>query len=416
MPSRDDIEARLSFLNLEPADLELLGDLEPVLEKHADGLVSAFYRHLLSFEATRALLREPAVKQRLLLEQRRYLLSLTQATIDVDYVAGRRRIGEVHERIKLGPRWYLGAYSLYFSLLTPIICELNHTDLERGARTLMALQKRLSFDAQLAMESYIERHEQELAFLNRELAREGRQLGRDLEDRSAELRRTRERARAAEELASIATLTAGLAHEVGTPMGVIQGHAKMLESSVRDEAGRWRLRTIQEQIARISKIIQSLLNMTRPRRGEPQSVDLSGVLETTLSFVEEKLARQKIEVERSFAPSARVTGDPERLQQLFLNLFLNAADAMAHGGRLRVEIEPETEGLVVRVSDTGAGISAEELPRIFEPFYTSKEAGQGNGLGLVVAQQIVADHGGTIDVESGPGEGTEFRIVFPASR
>ena len=145
-----------------------------------------------------------------------------------------------------------------------------------------------------------------------------------------------ERARAAEELASIGTLVAGLAHEIGTPMGVIQGHARMLESSLSEEKDRWRLKTIQGQIGRIANIIQALLNMARPGKTARVPVALEPLLENTLSFLGEKFARRLIEVRRAFDPVPSVKGDTERLQQLFLNLFLNAADAMPDGGELSV--------------------------------------------------------------------------------
>ena len=414
METTHDIEQRLAYLNLEPGDLELLAALGPLLEKHADAFVAAFYRHLLSFEPTRQLLRDPDVKERLLAKQRSYVLSLAAPALDADYVAERRRIGEVHDRIGLGPRWYLGAYALYFSLLTPMICDEYHNEPERGARTLVAVQKLLMFDAQLAMEAYIERHERELEYLNRELVREGRELGRAQREQSAELRRTRQRARAAEELASIATLSAGLAHEIGTPMGVIQGHAKLLEAAIEDEDARWRLRTIQEQVSRISRIIQTLLNMARPGSPRPMPVALEPLLDGTLSFLSEKLARRGIEVERGYAQVPSIRGDAERLQQLFLNLFLNACDAMPEGGRLGVRLDRDGAGDVcVEVADSGAGIPEGELARIFEPFFTTKAAGEGNGLGLMIAKRIVSEHGGEIEVESRVGEGTAFRISFP---
>jgi signal transduction histidine kinase len=412
-----DTRQRLAFLNLGEEDRALLADLEPVLEKHADALVAAFYRHLLSFAPTRQLLRDPAVKERLLAKQREYLLSLARPRFDAAYVAQRRQIGEVHRRIGLEPRWYLGAYALYKSLLAPLIWDLGaRGDPERGARTLTALQRLLSFDAQLAMEAYIEAGERNLDYLTEELAAQSRQLEREVEDQGTALRETRAQARAAEELASIATLVAGLAHEIGTPMGVIQGHAKMLESKLPqgDADARWRLETIQTQIARISKIIQTLLNMARPRKARRVPVALDALLETTLSFVAEKLARRGVEVERALAPAGSVMGDPERLQQLFLNLFLNAVDAMPDGGRLAVTLEPGPDGSAqVRVADTGTGIRPDDLDRIFDPFFTTKPAGEGSGLGLMVCKGIVGDHGGTIEVTSEHDVGTEFRIQLP---
>jgi signal transduction histidine kinase len=410
-----DTRQRLAFLNLGDEDRSLLADLEPVLERHADSLVAAFYRHLLSFGPTRELLRDPKVKDRLLGKQREYLVSLARPGFDADFVAERRRIGEVHQRIGLDPRWYLGAYALYQSLLTPVIWEIGvRCDPERGARTATALQKLLWFDAQLAMEAYIEASRRNQDYLTEELAEQSRQLEREFEDQGVALRRSREQAREAEELASVATLVAGLAHEIGTPMSVIQGHARMLESKLTDDDARWRLETIRSQISRISKIIQTLLNMARPHKARRVPVALDALLDTSLSFVGEKLARRRIEVDRELKPVGSVPGDPERLQQLFLNLFLNAADAMAEGGRLRVSLtRDEDDHALVLVADTGTGIRPEHLDKVFDPFFTTKKAGEGSGLGLMVCKGIVVEHGGSIDVTSEPGSGTEFRITLP---
>jgi signal transduction histidine kinase len=411
-----EIQQRLGYLNLTGADAELLTALRPILERHAASLVSAFYRQLLSFALTRELLRDPGVKERLLVKQREYLLSLAKPTFDEAYLLQRRRIGEVHQRIGLEPRWYLGAYALYLSLLTPVIFDNFASEPERAMRTLIALQKLLMLDAQIALEAYIADHESGLTYLTHELEAQSQRLAHEFEEQGFELRQTASRAKAAEELASIATLVAGLAHEVGTPMGVIQGHAKLLEPEVSGEQARWRLRTIQEQIARISKIIQTLLNMARPGRRRLVPVALEPLVETTLSFVSEKLERRGIQVLRALDPVPSLVGDPERLQQLFLNLFLNAADAMPRGGELRVSLREREGGAIeVRVSDTGLGIAAADLPRIFEPFFTTKPAGEGNGLGLMVVKGIVTDHGGSIEASSELGKGTEFLVAFPGA-
>ncbi len=413
-PKRD-LDERLAFLDWSEEDRRALAEMAPVFQKHADRIVAAFYRHLLSFGATRQLLLDPAVKDRLLQQQRSYLASLAGPRLDEGYLKERRRIGEVHERIGLEPRFYLGSYALYFSLLTPLICEFHAGDRGRAEHCVSALVKLLSLDSQLAIDAYIERREAQLAFLNEELAAAGRALAREMEEQSSALRQTRQRAQAAEELASVGILAAGLAHEIGTPMGVIRGHAEMLASSVGDQKGRWRLATIVEQIDRISSIMQTLLNLARPHETARTPLEMSAVLESTLTLLSEKFRRRKIDVERHFSRVPSVLGDAEKLQQVFLNLLLNAVDAMPGGGRLGIAIACEGERKVeVRVTDSGVGIPAEILPRVFEAFYTSKEAGSGHGLGLVVARAIVADHGGTIDVESTPGQGTTFRIQLPA--
>jgi signal transduction histidine kinase len=413
-PPTSDLAQRLAFLDLTEEDRRLLAELRPTLEQHADRFVSAFYRHLLSFEPTRRLLADPKVKERLLVKQREYLLSLAGTEIDEAYVEDRLHIGRVHERIGLEPRFYFGSYRLYFSLLQPMVNEACTGEPGRAERTLDALLKVLILDAELATEAYVEGRERELEYLNRELADASHDLALQVQKRTTELRLTRRRARAAEELASVATLAAGLAHEIGTPMGVIRGHAELLESAVDDDRSRWRLKTITEQIDRISGIIQALLNLSRPREPVRVPIDVTEVLEGTLTFLSEKLGRRGIVTRRDYQPVPQVHADPEKLQQVFLNLLLNAVDAMSEGGTLRASVVPGDDGWVeVRLADTGPGISEEELPRIFEAFYTTKQAGAGNGLGLVVANSIVADHGGNLEVTSEAGEGTEFRIALP---
>jgi signal transduction histidine kinase len=406
-------ESLLEFFELSDAEVSQLAELRPVLEKHADRLVAAFYRHLLGFAETRRLLRDPRVTERLLVEQRKYLLSLAEPRIDEAYLAQRRQIGEVHERIGLAPSWYLGAYALYRSLLAPVLLEAFPD--ERGQRFGVTLMRRLHLDAALALETYVDRRERDLEYLNQQLAESGRQLAHDLETTGDELRTSRARAQAAERLASIGTLVAGLAHEIGTPMGVIQGHAKLLEPAVQDENARWRLRTIQAQISRISRIIESLLNMARPTRRSRVPVALAPLVDNTLAFLTEKLARRRVEVTRDYQDVPSVLGDPEGLQQLFLNLAINAADAMTDGGTLHVAIAPSSDseaGVEVRVSDTGSGIPEAAQQRIFDPFFTTKEAGQGHGLGLAVAQGIAHDHGGEISLARTGSDGTEFRVLL----
>ncbi|MEE9280594.1 MAG: protoglobin domain-containing protein [Myxococcota bacterium] len=412
--SPEELRLRLAFLGFTDADRANLSELAPILEKDADSFMGAFYRHLLSFEPTRRLLADPDVKERVIAKQRAYLLSLGTQEVDEAYVEERSGIGMAHLQVGLGPGWYLGAYALYMSLLIPVIFEAWKHSPARIEAIITSLQKILSLDAQLAMEAYIARREEQLEFLNRELAAASRDLEGRLETRSQELRETTDRARAAEELASVATIVAGLAHEIGTPMGVIQGHAELLESSVSDERGRQRLQTIREQIERISSIIRSLLNMARSEGRERQPVELAPIVDRSLSFLIEKFRLRGIRLKRDLAAGVTIFGDDEKLQQLLLNLLLNAADAMPQGGKLEISLSKLDSGQAeILITDEGHGMAPEVLDRVFEPFYTTKAAGQGTGLGLVVANGIVRDHGGSIEATSEVGRGTQFRIVLP---
>jgi signal transduction histidine kinase len=156
--------------------------------------------------------------------------------------------------------------------------------------------------------------------------------------------------------------------------------------------------------------------MARPGKAQQVPVSLKSVIEMTLAFLTEKFSHRGIEIHSEVDSAPNVLGDPERLQQLFLNLFMNAVDAMPDGGELRVTLKSTADEKVqITVADDGQGIPERDLPRIFEPFFTSKEAGTGYGLGLMVANGIVKDHGGTMEVTSEQGSGTEFWILLPRS-
>jgi signal transduction histidine kinase len=229
-------------------------------------------------------------------------------------------------------------------------------------------------------------------------------------------REAERRAREAEHLASIGTLAAGLAHDIGTPMNVILGYADMLERQLEEGRHRERAHIIGEQVKRISHLVHTLLHLARPSDEQQRvPVELAKVVEDSLDFLGEKLRKRAISVSRHLQPTPAVQGDPNQLQQVLVNLFVNAADAMAEGGTLRVGLRSaEDDQVELRVADTGCGIPPQDVERIFEPFFTTKETGQGTGLGLLVTKRIVFDHGGRIDVKSREGEGTEFRIVLPA--
>ena len=186
-----DRSSLLAFFDLSDAALARLAELRPMLEKNADALVAGFYRHLLAFPETRKLLRDPQVTERLLGEQRKYLLSLAEPAIDEAYLAQRKRIGEVHERIGLAPTWYIGAYSLYESLLAPLFVAEFPADPEKAQALYVTLGRRLRLDASLALETYVDRRERDLEYLNQQLAESGRQLARDLETTGGELRTSR---------------------------------------------------------------------------------------------------------------------------------------------------------------------------------------------------------------------------------
>lgn len=251
------------------------------------------------------------------------------------------------------------------------------------------------------------------------ISREMEQIGRlvifdDITDR-ADLER---RLVQADKLSSIGLLAAGVAHEVNTPLAVISTYAQMLTKQVAgDEQQSRMLDKIAKQTFRASEIVNSLLNFSRTSTTELAEVNLNKLIQETLSLIEHQLKSAEIKLqlglENALPP---VTGNAGKLQQVFLNLFINARDAMEPGGVLSITSNYDETGVQVDVCDTGHGIAPEHLNRIYDPFFTTKSARKGTGLGLSVSYGIVQEHSGTIEVFSRPGGGTRFHLELPRAK
>jgi PAS domain S-box-containing protein len=225
-----------------------------------------------------------------------------------------------------------------------------------------------------------------------------------------------------DKLSSIGLLAAGVAHEVNTPLAVISSYTQMLAKQLQgDPQKSGLLDKITRQTFRASEIVNNLLNFSRTSGSEFSEVDVNKVIGETLALLEHQFKTSKIQVTRELAASLpAIQGNQGRLQQVFLNLFLNAKDAMPGGGTLSVAT---TNGdfVSVRVTDTGSGIAPEHIQRIYDPFFTTKTVpregqSKGTGLGLSVTYGIIQEHAAQIRVESDPGTGTTFALDFPLSR
>jgi hypothetical protein len=219
----------------------------------------------------------------------------------------------------------------------------------------------------------------------------------------------------ADKLSSIGLLAAGVAHEVNTPLAVISTYAQMLAKQVSDDSQKSMiLDKIAKQTFRASEIVNSLLNFSRTSTTSLGDVSLNRVIQETLSLLEHQLQKSGIQVKTDLDPGLPpVHGNAGQLQQVFLNLFLNARDAMQAGGTLEVRTWPEGSGARAEVADTGHGIAPENLHRIYDPFFTTKAVRKGTGLGLSVTYGIIQEHGGSIEVFNRPGGGATFRIELP---
>jgi two-component system NtrC family sensor kinase len=219
----------------------------------------------------------------------------------------------------------------------------------------------------------------------------------------------------AEKLSSIGLLAAGIAHEVNTPIAGISSYTQMLlKETPESDTRKLILEKIERQTFRAAEIVNGLLNFSRMNGSEFKDLDINQLIDDSLALLNHQLQSSHIRVDSQYAqPLPPVHGNAGKLQQVFVNLFLNARDAMPSGGELTIRTAMNETMVIVDVSDTGAGIPEQNIKRIFDPFFTTKDIGRGTGLGLAVTYGIIQDHGGRIFVDSRSGKGTHFRVKLP---
>ncbi|MBP1596846.1 MAG: hypothetical protein H6Q05_2223 [Acidobacteria bacterium] len=226
----------------------------------------------------------------------------------------------------------------------------------------------------------------------------------------------------AQKMAAIGRLAAGVAHEINNPLAIIQAQAGVLADIVEDNPDlthaaefKDRVSKIVRQVERGRSVIHHLLGFSRRVGAEREPVDIIAALEETLGFVEKEIDASRIRVVRDFNRSVPIVRSHlAQMQQVFLNLINNALDAIEEGGEIRLSVQLADSSVVVRVEDTGPGIPEKDLPKIFDPFFSTKSSdGRHTGLGLAICQEIMRALGGRIGVESTPGKGTIFRLWFP---
>ena len=311
--------------------------------------------------------------------------------------------------------WTLAASAAYCSYLYPAMQEYELTPEAFG---YLALRILFFFLAAMVVNRFAQqsRHQTQLY---RELAERLAETNRRLEQAQAEARRS-------ERLAALGQLSAGLAHEIRNPLGVIKGSAEMLTQKLQasDELARELAGYISAEVNRLSALVTEFLDFARPLHAEPHPADLTALLDRALQIVAERfagksVADQPVRVERHYTSGLPLVPLDESLcEQAFLNLVQNAYEAMQdddHGGTLRVSVQPATqndrEGVELRLSDTGPGVPKKLREEIFNPFVTTKKTGVG--LGLSIVSKIVDGHHGSIHVENAPEGGAVFTLFFP---
>lgn len=216
-----------------------------------------------------------------------------------------------------------------------------------------------------------------------------------------------------EKLASLGRLVTGVAHELRNPIGVVKATVQVMEKEYPDDPGIKEFTTvIKEEVDRQNRVIQELLDFGRPSKQIVQPVNINSVLQKVLTFTSPMLRQNNIQLSISLeAAPKKIMADASRVKQVFVNMILNAIQAMPAGGNLEIRTFMHNGSICTEFKDNGPGIGAEELSRIFDPFYTTKES--GTGLGLSISHQIIKSHNGAIHVSSIPGKGTVFQVLLP---
>ena len=219
----------------------------------------------------------------------------------------------------------------------------------------------------------------------------------------------------AEQMAALGQMAANMAHQIGTPLNLISGYVQLMIQDARAAGeSRQRLETIQTQIGRVVAAVRAMLDYARRPTLQSQSVDVAQLVEQISEISRPALRAASVDVRLKIdSDLPRIQADPVQLELALLNLVSNALDAMPRGGQLEIAAAREGEGVRMTVSDTGAGIPPDVLPRVFEPWVTTKAAGRGTGLGLSITREVIVSHGGSIAVRSEPGRGTVFTLDLP---
>jgi signal transduction histidine kinase len=289
--------------------------------------------------------------------------------------------------IDRGPPWVLALVASTESL------EARHTALARR----MALGGALGFALLALATAYVVRTARREAAL-RERIRAEEQLVRS------------------EKLATAGQLAAGIAHEIGTPLGIVRARAELATGRLgADHAETPGLRVIVDQIDHVTRLIAQLLSYARPDATHAQRVDMRTAIDAVAELLATEASHKHVTLTRGDV-AGLVFADPGQLQQVLVNVAMNAIDACDQGGRVTISAHPDGDAVAIEIADSGHGISAADRPHLFDPFFTTKKRGKGTGLGLWVVAELARAYGVEIGIDSHEGHGTTFRMLWPSER
>lgn len=382
-------EEMKQYVGFTDEDAAHLRSLAAVVEPALPAVVDRFYRAVHASPGARAVLTGGSTQAESL---RRSLLAwlrgLFSGRYEADYVRQRAQIGRTHVRVGLPQHFMIVAMEVVWQELRRVVSAEPE-----GAAKLGALHKLLTLELGLMLNSYQESY-----------ATQVRQVERDA---------MQARLREAEQLAQIGQLAASLAHEIKNPLAGISGAIQIIRANLKESDPHWPvLGEVLRQINRLDRSVKDLLVYARPKPPRYQRCDLPRAVERVLTLLRKEPEFERIRFEYSLPRDLpALAADEHQLEQLLMNLLLNAAQASNAGGVVRLAAAARDSGVQITIEDRGCGMTVEVTRRALEPFFTTKA--RGTGLGLPICRKIVEAHGGRLAIRSTPGEGTEVTVELP---
>lgn len=379
-----------SYIGFTDDDARRVGALAAFVIPHRHGIVDAFYKVVLAHEPTARILADPARIESLRAHLANWLETLFCGRYDEAYAARRAGIGAAHVRVGLPQEYMLAGMEVIRVEVEKVVAAARPP--EEAAR-VDSLRKLLTIELALMLDAYKTSYSERV--------------------RELERAKFQEQMLRVEQLAQLGQMAASLAHEVKNPLAGISGAIQVIRDGLpAADPHRPILIEILRQIDRLDGTVKDLLNYARPRPPRIAACSVEELVSRVRSFLRQEPAFQKVPLEIQVKPgSGTLFADGHQLEQLLLNLLLNAAHASPPGSPVRLTVAPDSQWVTVAVEDRGHGMDAQTRAQAFKAFFTTKA--RGTGLGLPISRQIVEAHGGSIDLESSPGAGTRVTVRLP---
>ena len=391
---------RLSFIEFDERDAQLLHDLEDLFRERLDEITEQFYRHMLAFEETRKVFRDEAMIRRLSEAQKAYLMEAVRGPYDAAYFERRWRIGYIHNAIHVEPHWFIGAFQLYHRILYPIILDRYRDDATAVVDHIQALDKIMNLDMQLGNQSYYIHYEGTMDKL--------RELNSKIEAASV----------------AKSQFLANMSHEFRTPLNAIIGFTEVLQDQIPGPLNTEQLEylgDIHDGGQLLLRLINDVLDLSKVEAGRLElfyeTFPIAQTVRETITTLRGQADKKGLEIRGELPPDlGLITADQIRFKQVLYNLLSNAVKFTDQGG---VTVSATIEGaqLHLVIADTGIGIRAEDMNRIFIEFSqvdaSHARRHEGTGLGLALSKRLVEAHRGRIWAESNFGVGSAFHVLLP---